>query len=133
MKRALVAGTVYFLALFALGFLLGTIRVILVAPSVGAFAAVLAEIPIMLTAAFFSSQWTIRRWNVPGAAAIRWAMVLWFLVLLLLFETLLGAMLFGRTVAEQWGSLETPAGLLGLSAQVIAALLPVFVGNGELA
>ncbi len=133
MKRALVAGTVYFLALFALGFVLGTIRVIIVAPSVGAFAAVMAEIPIILTAAFFSSQWTIRRWNVPCAAAIRWAMVLWFLVLLLLFETLLGAMLFGRTVAEQWGSLQTPAGLLGLSAQVIAALLPVFVGNGELA
>jgi hypothetical protein len=133
MKRALVAGTVYFLALFALGFALGTIRVIIVAPFVGAFAAVLAEIPIMLTAAFFSSRWTIRRWNVPSAAAIRWAMVLWFLVLLLLFETLLGAMLFGRTVAEQLASLETAAGLFGLSAQVIAALLPVFVGNGELA
>ncbi len=123
----LIAGTVYFLTLFALGFALGTIRVVIVAPIVGAFAAVFAEVPIMLTVAFFMSGWTIRRWNVPGAAAIRWAMVLWFLMLLFVFETFLGAILFSRTVADQWATLFTPAGTLGLSAQVIAALLPVFV------
>lgn len=127
----MIAGTVYFLALFALGFALGTLRVMIFAPIVGAFAALLAEVPIMLVAAFFTSRWTIRRWNVLGDAAIRWAMVLWFLLLLFVFETFLGAILFGRTAADQWASLLTPAGTLGLSAQVIAALLPVFVGQSE--
>ena len=131
MKRALIAGTAYFLALFALGFVLGTIRVMLVAPPFGELAATFAEVPVMLTAAFFACCWAIRRWHVPRTIAIRWAMVLWFLALLLLFETLGGATLFARTMAEQWAALATPAGLLGLSAQIIAALLPLFVGEGK--
>jgi hypothetical protein len=132
MKRAIFPATVYFLMLFALGFVLGTIRVIIVAPRIGVLAATFAEVPVMLTAAYFASRWTIRRWHVPHAPTIRWAMLLWFLMLLFLFETLLGALLFGRTMAEQWAALATPAGLLGLSAQTIAALLPVFVGKAEL-
>jgi hypothetical protein len=58
-------------------------------------------------------------------------MVPLFLVLLFAFETMLGLALFGRTLSEQWEALMTLAGALGLSAQVIAALLPVFVGKGE--
>lgn len=131
LKRALIAGTAYFLALFALGFVLGTIRVLFVAPHFGQFAATFAEVPVMLTAAFFACRWATGRWQVPRTIAIRWAMVLWFLALLLLFETLLGTTLFARTVAEQWAALATPAGLLGLSAQILAALLPLFVSKGE--
>jgi hypothetical protein len=131
MKRAMIAATVYFLLLFALGFVLGTIRVLAVTPRIGELAATLTEVPLMLTAAYFACRWAIARWHVPSDPAARWAMVLWFLILLLLFETLLGAMLFGRTMAEQWAGLATPAGLVGLSAQIIAALLPVFVGRGE--
>jgi hypothetical protein len=131
MKRAIIAATVYFLALFALGFFLGTIRVIIVAPRIGVLAATFAEVPVMLTAAYFTCRWTLRHWRVPHTPAIRWAMMLWFLLLLFLCETALGAMLFGRTMAEQWAALATPAGVLGLSAQTIAALLPVFVGKGE--
>ncbi len=129
MKRGLIAGTVYFLTLFALGFVLGTIRVMVVAPRVGQFASTGAEVPVILAAAFFACRWAIRRWQVPITMAIRWAMVLWFLALLLSFEILLGASLFGSTVAEQWARLATPAGLLGLSAQILAALLPVIVGR----
>jgi hypothetical protein len=131
MKRALIAASVYFLMLFALGFALGAIRVLAVAPRIGELAATLAEVPLMLTAAFFASRWTIARWHVPRDAAVRWAMVFWFLILLFVFETLLGTMLFGRTLAEQWPALATPAALVGLSAQIIAALLPLFVGKGE--
>lgn len=131
MKRGLIAGTVYFLTLFSLGFALGTIRVMVVAPRVGQFAATCAEVPVMLAAAFFVCRWAVRRWQVPLTMAIRWAMALWFLALLLSFEMLLGASLFGRTVAEQWATLATPAGALGLSAQILTALLPVVVGKGE--
>lgn len=129
MKRALISGTVYFLLLFALGFILGTIRVLIVAPRLGELAATLVEIPVMLVAAYFACGWTMRRWQVSGAASIRWTMVFWFLILLLLFETLLGALLFDRTIAAQWAVLSTPAGLIGLTAQIFASLLPVFVGK----
>ena len=37
--------------------------------------------------------------------------------------------MFGRSVSEQWAAFKTPAGLVGLSAQFLAALLPLFVGK----
>jgi hypothetical protein len=129
MKRALTAATVYFLALFALGFVLGTIRVLFVAPQIGVLRATLLEVPLMLAAAFFMCRWTVRRWKVSPALAARWVMGLWFLVLLALFETLLGVTLFGRTLAETWAGFAKPAGIIGLTAQAIAALLPLLVGR----
>jgi hypothetical protein len=131
MKRALTAGTVYFLILFALGFVLGTLRVTVVVPCLGAFAATMAEVPVMLAAAYFTCRWMIRHWNVPPTLSIRLTMMAWFLLLLFLFETLLGTMLFGRTLNTQVAALVTPAGMLGLSAQMIAAFLPVFIGRDE--
>ena len=126
MKRALIAATIYFLALFTLGFVLGTVRVTVVAPRVGPLAAMLAEMPVMLVAAYFTCRWSVRRWRVSPTATARWAMALWFLVLLSSVETLLGAALFGRSMAEQWTALATPSGLVGLSGQIIAASLPIF-------
>lgn len=131
MKRALIAATIYFLMLFTLGFLLGTIRVMIVAPRVGELAATAAEAPVMLVAALFACRWAVRRWRVPPQAVLRWIMALAFFALLLVSEASLGAILFDRTLAEQWAALRTLAGVLGLSAQVIAASLPLRVGMRE--
>ena len=130
-RRALLASTAYFLILFALGFVLGTIRVLLVAPRIGELAATAAELPIMLTAAWFVCRWIIDRWHVPLDAIFRCAMALWFLALLSVFEVSLGAILFDRSPSEQWAVLSTPAGYLGLSAQIIAAALPLWLGRGK--
>ena len=132
LKRALSAGATYFLVLFALGFVLGTIRVLFLAPRWGELAATLAEVPVMLAAAFFACRWAVRRWQVPYVAAMRWMMVLCFVVLLLMFETVLGAMLFGRTLAQQLAALMTLAGLIGLAAQIVAALFPLLANRREL-
>jgi len=131
MKRALIAATVYFLALFSLGFVLGTIRVTLVAPRLGELTATAAEVPLMLAAGRFASRWAVRRWRVPVATRVRLAMALWFLALLVLFETILGLALFGRTLAEQAAAFATPAGSLGLAAQIVAATMPLWVGRDE--
>lgn len=131
LKRALIAASAYFLALFTLGFVLGTIRVTWITPQVGPLAATLAEIPLMLLAAWFLCRWAIRRWRVPETPLIRWTMVPWFLALLIMFEALIGATLFGRTMADQWSALTTPAGILGLSAQIVAAFLPVFASKQQ--
>jgi hypothetical protein len=48
MTRSVRAGGVYFAAVFALGFALGIVRVLITAPAVGESAAVLLEIPILL-------------------------------------------------------------------------------------
>ena len=93
MKRALLAATAFFIALFALGFVLGTIRVLFVAPRFGSLAAILAEVPVMLFAAVYACRWAVRRWQVADALAIRGAMVVWFVTLLAVLETTLGKLL----------------------------------------
>lgn len=129
MNRTLKAATVYVIALFALGFVLGTIRVLFATPWMGELGATLMEVPLMLAAAYVICRWVIERWQVPPALSARGAMALWFLVLLGLFETLVGVALFGRTLADTWSGLATPAGLIGLTAQILAALLPLVVGK----
>jgi hypothetical protein len=129
MKRAMMAATVYFLMLFALGFAWGTIRVLAVTPRIGELAATLKEVPLMLTAAHFACRWAVRRWQVARPPSLRWIMALWFLLLLAILYTLLGTLLFGRTMADQCAALATSVGLVGLSAQGLAALLPLFVGR----
>jgi hypothetical protein len=131
MKRALTAATAYFLALFTLGFIFGTIRVTIMVPRFGVLASTIAEVPFMITAGYFICRWAIHNWQVSRASALRWAMAIWFLVMLIAFETLLGALLFGRSTSEQWATLATPAGMIGLSAQIITALLPLFVGRDK--
>jgi hypothetical protein len=131
MKRALTAATAYFLALFALGFILGTVRVTIMIPRFGVLASTIAEVPLMITAGYFICRWTIHNWQVSRASALRWAMAIWFLLMLIAFETLLGALLFGRSTSEQWATLATPAGIIGMSAQVIAALFPLYIARGE--
>jgi hypothetical protein len=131
MKRALLAATAYFLALFVLGFVLGTVRVTVVAPRLGALAATAAEVPIMLAAALFASRWAVRRWRVPGEVRVRLAMAVWFLTLLVSFETLLGIILFGRSPADQMAAFATPAGSLGLAAQAVAAGMLLWVDHGQ--
>lgn len=125
LKSALIAGSVYFGVLFGLGFALGTIRVTLVAPRIGELAATMAEVPVMLLASWLACGWIVRRWSVPYRLPVRAAMGAWFLGLLLAAEALLGLTLFGRTGAEQWAALTSPAGLLGLAAQLAAALFPL--------
>jgi hypothetical protein len=131
LNRALIAATAYFLALFAIGFVLGTIRVIFVVPHFGQLSATFVEVPVMLAAACVICRWVIYHWQVSRRISVRWSMVLWFLALLFTTETLLGLTLFGRTLAEQWAALLTPAGLVGVTAQIVAGLLPVFVGKGQ--
>ncbi len=129
MKRALIAGAAYFGALFALGFILGTIRVMITAPRFGVLTATALEVPVMVGAGFALCRWAISRWHVPRAITLRGVMVIWFLFLLALFETGLGALLFGRSASEQWAAFSTPAGAVGTTAQIITALLPLFVGR----
>jgi hypothetical protein len=59
----------YFGLIFALGFLLGTVRTLLLAPATGATAAVLIELPVMLGA-----SWLAARPIQPGALGRRSAL-----------------------------------------------------------
>ena len=63
--RALKAGLIYFLLVFAVGWILGPIRELWAVPYVGRVAATLSEATILLIAMTVAARWVIRRFEVP--------------------------------------------------------------------
>jgi hypothetical protein len=126
-RRALVAGLAYAALVFALGFALGTIRVLVVAPRVGDTAAVLFELPLMLAASYLACRALVGRFAVPSAAAPRLAMGGLALAVLFLAEAAVGVLGFGRTLAEHLATYRAPGAQLGLAAQLVFAALPLVV------
>jgi hypothetical protein len=124
---SVVAGIAYFALVFALGFVLGTVRTLFIqhAPGGGRLLGVLIEMPIMLGAAWFLCRSVVRRFEVAPTVAARTVMGGLAFALLMLAELLVGALLFGRTPVGHLALYRDPSYALGLAAQVAFALLPV--------
>ena len=74
MRRVLAAGTLYFALVFGAGFVLGTLRVLLVVPRLGERAAELAEMPVMLVVSMVAARWVVKRLALPASARVRLGM-----------------------------------------------------------
>lgn len=125
MAAAIRAGIAAFAIVFAIGSVLGTGRVLLLAPQLGALAATVIELPMMLVASWLTVGWAVRRWRVPWRAGARLAMGATAFALLIAAETALGVFGFGRSLAEQLAAMTSPDGALGLAAQIAFALFPL--------
>jgi hypothetical protein len=117
--RIAAFAVVYFLAVFAVGFVLGTLRVTLVVPAVGAPAAELAEIPFMVAVIVFLAWRLVRRWRLGIGSAVAGGVIA--LVLLLGAEFALVGIVRGLTI-EQW-----VASRANVAGAVYAAALAVFM------
>lgn len=124
MTRALAAGALYFAAVFAAGFVLGTLRVLVLEPLMGGPAAVALELPAMLALSWVLAGWIAARCRVPAAPRARLAMGGAALALLLVAEAALGMVGFGRNLAQHLAHYATPAGALGLAGQAVFGLMP---------
>lgn len=117
------AAIAYWAVVFALGFVLGTIRVLWLAPVVGLIPATLMELPVMLGASWWASGWLVRRFAITrGRAAL--AMGGLAFALLMAAECTLAVTLIGQSPAQWLGDLRQPHALLGLAGQVVFALMP---------
>lgn len=124
MARAIAAGIFYFLIVFGVGFLLGTVRILVLAPRVGETAAVLIELPAMLAISWVACGVLLRKLRVPAAPAARLVMGAVALTLLIAAEAMLAAA-FGETPAQFLHSLQSAPGALGLAGQVAFAVFPL--------
>jgi hypothetical protein len=122
--RSLIAGAVYFLVVFAIGYGLGTLRVLIVIPRIGETAAVLIEAPLMLTASWAACGYCLHRFAVGPAAAARVVMGASAFVLLMAAEFTLAVLVFGKTPAAFVAGLANVPGGIGLAAQVAFGLMP---------
>jgi hypothetical protein len=71
MGIATAAGALYALVVFLIGFIFGTVRVLLLAPRLGEIPAVVLETPVMLAASWFVCRWCVNWLNVPRAVPTR--------------------------------------------------------------
>src|SRR6266478_4062356 len=103
--RALKAGVIYFLLVFAVGWVLGPIRELWVVPHFGRMTAVLLEAPIMLIAMIISARWVIRRFDVSLAFRTTVSMGVVALGLLIAAEIVGVLWVRGLSLQEYLGSL----------------------------
>jgi hypothetical protein len=122
-RSILHAALAYWAAIFALGFALGTVRTLWLAPALGELAAVALELPVMLGASAWAAHRLTRRHAIaaPGPALAMGALAF----ALLLAAELALALALGRSAGEWLASLGEPPGLLGLAGQVAFALMPL--------
>jgi hypothetical protein len=99
--RATKAGALYAIIVFVIGFILGTIRVLLVVPRLGETTAVIIEGPTMLAASRFVCRWCVGRLRVGRTVPPR--LLMGFVAFLLLMSAEVG---FGAVpVDRSWISL----------------------------
>jgi hypothetical protein len=124
MMSAIKAGLSYWALVFALGFLLGTVRNLWLAPMLGdPTLAVLIELPFMLL-----GSWYVARLLVDALALDRQGqrviMGLLAFILLLGSEAAVGHFLFAQSWRQWLDGLFVLPGVLGLFGQLLFALIP---------
>jgi hypothetical protein len=121
--RIASAAAAYWAAVFALGFVLGTIRVLWVIPLVGLLPATLIELPLILGGSWLASGWLVQRFALERQGEALAVGALAFAILMAA-ECALAGMLSGQTPVQWLAGLRQPHALLGLAGQVVFALMP---------
>ncbi|EAQ28824.1 hypothetical protein NAP1_14533 [Erythrobacter sp. NAP1] len=125
-NRAIAAGTAYWAVVFAIGFMLGTVRTLWLAPRVGEEMAVLIEMPIIIAACMIAAWWLTARFAIVSVRAAL-AMGALAFALLMMAELALAVGVFGETPRGWLAGLFEPPGVWGLLGQIGFALFPAGV------
>ena len=125
--RAALAGTIYCGVVFAAGFVLGAMRILVVAPAIGELAAVLVEMPFILGISVVVADRLIGLWRVGETVAERLTMGSAALALLLVVETGFAMVLTGQSLTRQLATYGQADKLVGLAGQIVFAALPALL------
>lgn len=123
MRQVWLAAVIYFAVVFAAAFAMGVLRVTVMAPQIGALAAVAVEVPVILVVSWFVAGAVLRRW--PLGRRQRLAMGVLAFGILMLVETAFATMFFAQSLVGFFAAMATPPGLLGLAGQLGFAAIPV--------
>ncbi|MCC6510169.1 MAG: hypothetical protein IT423_13770 [Pirellulaceae bacterium] len=116
-------GLMYFTIVFAAGFLLGTLRVMLLVPTLGARNAELLEMPIMLVVVYVVGSWVAGQANSRRQAL---AVGLLGLMILLTAEVGLAAVLFNKSPIDALFNKDPVSGTAYYLSLVVMAVMPAY-------
>lgn len=119
------AGMVYAVVVFAVGFVLGSVRVLVAAPRLGGTIAVLLEAPAMLAVSWWVSRKCIAVFRVDEEVLARLLMGTTAFTVLMLAEVAVAALTFGESFTMYLRRLTSVPGAIGLSAQLAFASFPL--------
>jgi hypothetical protein len=122
--RAVLAGVLYFAMVFGAGAVLGTLRVLWVAPAVGARAAELAEIPVMLAIAVLAARWIVRRMALGTGERLGMGLAGFALMLACEFTVVLAAR--GLTLERYFMAFDPVSGTAYFAALVAFMVIPLW-------
>lgn len=127
--QILKAALLYFAIVFGVGFLLGTIRTLFLVPRLGARAAKLLEMPVMLVVIVVTARVAVRSQSVPSRKSARLAVGCIGLILMLAAEFGLVLSLRGISIRQYLATRDPVAGTLYYIMLVVFALMPLRVGK----
>lgn len=126
--RLAAVSAVYAGVAFAAGFVLGTVRVLVLEPRLGTVGSVLIEGPIMLAVSYLAARWVVARWMCDASRGRRVMMGMVALGMLLLLEfaisPVVNADTAGGWVRGFFAKFATTAGMIGAGLQVGFAVMP---------
>lgn len=123
------ASGLYFLAVFGAGFLLGPVRVLLVEPRLGAFAAVLCEAPFLLAVIVVASRWAPRAVGLQPARRAMVLVGLGALVMQQIADLIVGSTLRDLNPQEQFARFATPEGGVYAAMLILFAAMPALANK----
>lgn len=124
MPNVIAAGFFYFAIVFAAGFALGVLRVLVLAPTLGETSAVLFELPIILWVSWWACGRVIAWRTVPPGLPARGGMGLFAFALLMAAEGTL-SIAAGRSLMDHFALYQTLPHQLGLLGQMAFAAMPL--------
>ena len=121
------AGVLYFALVFAVGFVLGTIRTRWIVPRFGTRMAELMEMPIMLAVTIVAASWTVVRLSVPMMWSARLEMGCMALVLMLIAEFGFVLWIRGLSIKEYFATRDPVSGAAYYLLLLVFAIMPRLV------
>ncbi len=118
------AAATYFALVFGAGFMLGTLRVLLLVPRLGERTAELLELPLMILVSAFAATFIVHRFALPRHWVDRAIVGVIALVLLLGAELVLAVLIQDRSLAEYIAARDPVSGLAYLLALLFYAAMP---------
>jgi hypothetical protein len=125
------AAALYFLLVFGAGFLLGTIRVLLLEPRIGPVAAVLCEAPLLSIAIYLAARWVPQALGVPRGAGALFLIGIGALALQQVADFAVGVGLRGMSFAGQMAKLQTTEGLVYVGLLIVFVAMPFVVNRDK--